>query len=616
MNSLLVSYLAYFGPNRKPASLKLEPGLNVVCGASDTGKSIIVESIDFMLGQEEPVRDVPERAGYDRIRLVLGQSDHPFMTLDRSVEGGNFLAFEEIVFDGTAKTEPHILRSKHAATRTDTLSYALLNHIGFSGKVLRLNAAGKTRSLSFRDIARLCVVTEDKIQGRGSPALSGQWVKATSEYAAFKLLLTGSDDSALVSVPSSPAKKERDVGKIELLDQMIEELQLELDEAGEDEGELKEQEQRLTASLDERTRSLKDVQQQFNSLMSSRTDAAQQLRKTKARLLEIDELLGRFSLLDKHYETDLERLKAIHESGTLLVHMESKPCPLCGALPGDQHLDADCEGNTEAIVHAASVEINKIARLRIELAGTLSSLRDEHAELNGNYPSLKESYNTLELRLNEITAPAVSKERASYDELMSELSSVRSSLDKIANLQKFIQRRANIEGDAEGGDRQKHETKTQISKSVLDEFAQEIQQILEDWEYPNASRVFFDEAKKDIQISGKERGSTGKGLRAITHAAFTIGLMQFCLERRLPHPGFVVLDSPLLAYWKPEGKDDDLRGTNLKDNFYRYLLGMSKDNQIIIIENEHPPSFIEQGASVTVFTKNPNVGRYGFFPLS
>lgn len=150
---------------------------------------------------------------------------------------------------------------------------------------------------------------------------------------------------------------------------------------------------------------------------------------------------------------------------------------------------------------------------------------------------------------------------------------------------------------------------------MLDEFAQEIQQILEDWDYPDASRVFFDEAKRDIQISGQERGSTGKGLRAITHAAFTIALMQFCRDRNLPHPGFVVLDSPLLAYWKPEGEDDDLRGTALKENFYQYLLGMSKENQVIIIENEHPPDFVQKSAPVTVFTKNADVGRYGFFPV-
>ena len=90
--------------------------------------------------------------------------------------------------------------------------------------------------------------------------------------------------------------------------------------------------------------------------------------------------------------------------------------------------------------------------------------------------------------------------------------------------------------------------------------------------------------------------------------------MEFCRDRSLPHPGFVILDSPLLAYWKPEGDDDDLRGTDLKEMFYRYLLGLNKDSQVIIVENEHPPDFVSAEGSVIVFTKNPHQGRYGFFP--
>ena len=75
-----------------------------------------------------------------------------------------------------------------------------------------------------------------------------------------------------------------------------------------------------------------------------------------------------------------------------------------------------------------------------------------------------------------------------------------------------------------------------------------------------------------------------------------------------------MLDSPLLAYWKPEGDEDDLSGTDLKEKFYEYLLGLKAKAQIIIIENEHPPEFVDKGGNVIVFTKNPHQGRYGLFP--
>lgn len=156
-----------------------------------------------------------------------------------------------------------------------------------------------------------------------------------------------------------------------------------------------------------------------------------------------------------------------------------------------------------------------------------------------------------------------------------------------------------------------------LSSSVLDDFAQKVQHLLQAWDFPGSDRLHFDEALKDIVIGGQPRTSRGKGLRAITHAAMTIGLMEFCKERNLSHPGFVVLDSPLLAYWKPEASEDRviLEGSNLKFRFYEYLANSCSDSQIIIIENEHPPLNISGRITSTTFTKNPNEGRYGFFPV-
>jgi len=615
MSGLVLKYLGYFGPDLHPADLVFEPGLNVICGASETGKSFIAESIDFMLGQEKPVRDIDERAGYDRIRLLVESEGWPPLTLDRSIEGGHFRAYEEAVYDGEPQTDSKTLRWKHSAARQDTLSYALLERSGLNSKILRKNAKGDTRSLSFRDLARLCIVNEGEIQRRSSPLLSGQYTSATPEYAAFKLLLTGTDDSALVSAMEVVERTEQDSGKIELLDEMIDALQAELDEEGADEDELRDQLDRLESSLDDQTKALSNVQTALNTLLERRGEAVTALRDRKARLVEIDELVARFELLDSHYQTDLKRLEAIHESGSLFVHLEQKPCPLCGALPGDQHLDTDCEGNTEAVVQAADAEIGKIKRLRGELNDTVDSLQGEHGEIETSLGQFQEQYDASEKELGEIAAPAVSTERASYNQLVSMRTEVRMGLEKFERLQQLLEQRTGLEREESETDSTGTQTRTQVSKSVLDDFSKTVERILQEWHFPNADRVFFDESKRDFQIAGKERGSTGKGLRSITHAAVSIGLMEFCRERGLPHPGFVVLDSPLLSYWKPEGEEDDLSGTDLDEMFYRYLLGLRKENQVIILENKHPPKFVSKEGHVTIFTKNPHQGRYGLFPV-
>src|SRR5690606_29228222 len=138
--------------------------------------------------------------------------------------------------------------------------------------------------------------------------------------------------------------------------------------------------------------------------------------------------------------------------------------------------------------------------------------------------------------------------------------------------------------------------------------------ILTAWNFPGECHVYFDKQSTDFVIDGKPRASRGKGLRAITHAAVNIALLEYCQEQGLAHPGFVVLDSPLLAYFKPEGDDDlALKGTDLKERFYEYLVDHHRgDSQILIIENQHPPESIESRLNMTVFTRNPGEGRFGF----
>src|SRR3546814_15603515 len=69
---------------------------------------------------------------------------------------------------------------------------------------------------------------------------------------------------------------------------------------------------------------------------------------------------------------------------------------------------------------------------------------------------------------------------------------------------------------------------------------------------PGECQTFFDiEGDFDLIIDGKRRRNNGKGVRAITHAAFKVALLTFCRSRGLPHPGFLVMDTPLITAREP-----------------------------------------------------------------
>jgi hypothetical protein len=112
---LRIRHLALHGPNREPAVLEFGAGLNLLYGASDTGKSFVVEAIDFMLGGKTALRDIPERVGFDRVLLGIETMDGEQCTLSRSADGGHFRLFQGLHLEPPPpETEARELADQHS----------------------------------------------------------------------------------------------------------------------------------------------------------------------------------------------------------------------------------------------------------------------------------------------------------------------------------------------------------------------------------------------------------------------------------------------------------------------------------------------------------------------
>ena len=138
--------------------------------------------------------------------------------------------------------------------------------------------------------------------------------------------------------------------------------------------------------------------------------------------------------------------------------------------------------------------------------------------------------------------------------------------------------------------------------------------MLQDWGLNGAEHVHYDKDTDDYVITGKHRASNGKGHRALTHAGATLALLKYTEDKNLPHPGFVILDSPLLAYEKPELGDEDIAQSDINARFFEYLKAWTSRQTIVIENKKSIPTEFENGHQVTHFTKSSTNGRYGFFP--
>jgi hypothetical protein len=152
--------------------------------------------------------------------------------------------------------------------------------------------------------------------------------------------------------------------------------------------------------------------------------------------------------------------------------------------------------------------------------------------------------------------------------------------------------------------------------------------LLNKWQLSEHVPVDFDSDQLDVVLNGEQRKSAGKGVRALAYAAFALALLTYAREVSasdsvdIPHPGLIILDSPLTTLkeaYTAEGPDttnnDEDVPSSVKNAFYTEVAKQFSKEQIIVFENVAPPSDLLNNIAVVHFTRLLDEDRYGFFPM-
>ena len=589
------------------AEIQFNEGLNVVSGPTDTGKTFIVQCIDYMLGGKDAPESIPEATQYETIRLTLSVSvDDDEVVLERSIRNGNF----KLVRPNQADA---ILAAKHTAGNKDSVSQYLLNLSGLAGKKVRTNKEGVTREVSFRDLARLIVVEEETIISKRSPTLTGQHTTGTAEGAVFRLLLTGVDDSSLISSEDPKVAKGRQAGKVEMLDLLLnqtKERMAEIQLPG-DVPAWQSQLAQIETLFEAAQKELAVEQQNAAQLEDKRRAELSNLRQLESRTGVLRELQRRFALLEQQYLSDLRRLESIAEASVRLSQMNEERGPVCGATAEHQeHEHQKADAAPEDVAQSCRAEAAKIRLLISDLHLTRSNNDREIARLEGLSLDAKERVRTVATQLSEMLKPRVEVALQRLRESQTRRDTYRHALEldgRVNELQGLLGEL----GLTTPGKRTELES-PRVRSDEAEAFSQEVESLLRAWHFPGLDRVTFSESDQDIVISGRTRASHGKGVRAIAHAAFNLALLKSCIKAEMPHPGFVLIDSPLVVYREPD-TDEGGFSRDVKDAFYRSIAEDFRASQVIIFENEDPPSDLGTDANIIRFTGSSH-GRQGFIP--
>ncbi|SMQ68587.1 hypothetical protein SAMN06295905_1594 [Devosia lucknowensis] len=616
---LRLEHLTFTGDGLEPAGIEFAEGLTIVYGGSNAGKSYSLQVLDFMLGGSPP--DVLEQgAEYTRVLLGLTLGDGRQVTLERARRGAGFKLYEGLAKDGDVSGRASVpLAADHGKGKFGSVSEVLLESIGIKDAKIAATEAAQLIPFSIRHFMPYIAVNEDRMFTADSPTIVSPKNGPTLNKNVFRFILTGQDDRDVIEVPNEKALKASNDGKVELLEEMIADIDGQIAEF--DTGTLDQDIERLGDRLEDFGNTLGDVQQRLDTASRERRGFMETLDADRFKLGQLVAMKARFLELRDTYSTDIRRLEAIEEGGFLLQRFENQPCPMCGALPGDQHLPHEL-GDLDRQHAAARAEIAKIQRDMRGLEAALAGVETEQAALN-----LRIEFGAAEVRDREADIarlkPQEANTRRDYQTLAERLAKLEGISD-LRSRRAVLQVKRDAIAVAKVGRQKADGLMIGIDGPTGHKFAQVVKDVLTAWEYPGIEAVTWDESRQDIAINGRPRSQNGKGVKAVFHSAFAVAVMIYCRTNRLPHPGFVVLDSPLVTYRKPihykrhgdlEADEKAIASTALDVAFYRHLAGLGELGQVYVIENNDPPSKMPAAVKIERFSGESGDGRQGLFPV-
>lgn len=302
------------GVGKTDAFLDFNIGLNVVAGASDTGKSFAYECINYILGASDTPEIPNEARGYEWVLLeFFDKSASQSLTLKRSLKESQkndiYFFYSDIEhLDNLDNTSYESLSCDSKAK--NSLSSKLLSLCRCSYRnILRNCTKGETGAFTFRKFVYLMMMNETRIVQKNSPIFMGDTKRdknSTLEVASFFTVLSGLDYEKYIKSEGVEIKKAQIKGAIEELTLIFSDLQKDIAEA---EGTLGGYvPQHVSEIIKEIESSIKQQRILVEEFETDRKKSLAQLDLIMRDRGRIADNLSKFKLLKKNYQSDIERL--------------------------------------------------------------------------------------------------------------------------------------------------------------------------------------------------------------------------------------------------------------------------------------------------------------------
>ena len=356
--------------HRKNYTTTFFPGVNIIYGDSDTGKSSILEFVNYLLGSSE-------------IELADEVSSSVrYAVLDITINGSSFTVKRDIfkpkdrvevypcIFEECSSYYPKKFASSYSDTNAPDGFYSdfLLDTLNFPKvkiKVSPSQAVSELKRLSFRSLFKFAYLNQDEVGGKSFLDL-GNWVQATSNREVFKYIFNVLD-SSITELQAEISEKYKESNRIKNKYDAVSEFLRETDH---------ESPESLDAEIDQIDSQLELLVAELSAINKSMVSDSDTYRELKAYLSELalleksatlkikstSDQVDQYIRLRNDYENDIQKINGIKTSSSRLgeVSTTQAPCPVCDNVVSIEDQASSYQLNSDAMLNDELKSLRKV----------------------------------------------------------------------------------------------------------------------------------------------------------------------------------------------------------------------------------------------------------------
>ena len=617
--SIFIQQLILVG-RRKNYIVPFSSGVNIIYGDSATGKSSVLECINYLFGSSVFVydREIESSVLYVQMEVSLNGAVYVIKRDIFNVNAEIEVYYCDIQSIGSIfplKLSPNLQQEGRDGYFSDFM-LAALNVPNLKTKQAPTKTDSPMVRLSFRDLFKFCYLKQDDVGSKGLLGDGGYAAVKNKETFKYIFNLLDTNISDLQEELAVLTGRARD---IEVKYSVVSEF-------------LRTAEFKSEADLDDDRRGLEIKRQaasvelsRINGEITSNNESYLILRDTlksfvtkisfiESELIELDSAVDRYVRLKNDYKNDIERLKSIRVAESLIGDLrETFSCPLCDSSVS---LESIKSGYSISDGDRVLQEVNMLTRRIKDIDFLVQKDRNKRIEYEKELQSLIQDRDNARRMIDEemhsMISPYLTERDAWSSELIriDEQKRVIEHAVKVRNQQKVIFKDLLDAQDKIGG--------IQIRLKELIAKAPALQEVLKDlgdslFKYLKYIKI---SDLRDVSISAKTflpilrnrdyRDITSGGLRTILSIGYFLVILRHTLSLNLNLPSFLMIDTVGKYLGKTqqkneetdvvedarEGVSDPKKYLNVYESMFR-LSEIAKENgvvfQIIVVDNDIPP---------------------------